>query len=76
VILVDLHLPKRDGLEVLSATRREPVLEKIHVIVMASAASPHEQADVQALGGDFRINPAEVIAICKEHHSAEVTALA
>jgi hypothetical protein len=69
---------------VLRAIRREPVLERIHVIVMASAASPHEQADIQALGGDFRIKAtalsevfefaAEIIAICKEHSSVAVTA--
>ena len=80
VILVDLHLPKQDGLEVLRAIRREPVLEKIHVILLASAASPQEQAEVKALGGDFRLKPATldeifqfaayVMEICKGFNAA------
>lgn len=63
VILVDLHLPKYDGLEVLRIIRREPALEKIHVILLASAASPQEQAEVKALGGDFRIKPAALTEV-------------
>lgn len=75
VILVDLHLPKQDGLEVLRAIRRAPVLERIHVILLSSVASPQQQEEIQAMGGDFRIKPSEldeiytfasdVIAICK-----------
>jgi len=75
VILIDLHLPKQDGLEVLRAIRRAPVLERIHVILLSSVASPQQQEEIQAMGGDFRIKPseldevyafaAEVIAICK-----------
>jgi len=75
VILVDLHLPKQDGVEVLRAIRRAPVLERIHVILLSSVASPQQQEEIQAMGGDFRIKPSEldeiytfasdVIAICK-----------
>ena len=75
VILVDLHLPKLDGLEVLRAIRRAPVLERIHVILLSSVASPQQQEEIQAMDGDFRIKPSElndiyafaadVIAICR-----------
>jgi CheY-like chemotaxis protein len=84
VILVDLRLPKYDGLEVLRAIKREPVLERIRVLLLSSVASPHEMAEVQALGGDFRIKPteldevyafaAEVLAICKGFYAEKATA--
>jgi CheY-like chemotaxis protein len=75
VIVLDLHLPKHDGLEVLRAIQREPVLHHIHVMVVAGMASPRERAQLRRMGVDFRSKPAdlseferlaaEVIAICE-----------
>jgi CheY-like chemotaxis protein len=77
VILLDLHIPKYDGLEVLAAIKREPVLAHIHVVVMSGLASPREQAAILAYGGLYRQKPfrwddclalaAEILAICKSH---------
>ncbi len=41
VILLDLHLPKYSGIEVLAAIREEPVLNHIHVFVLTTDISPH-----------------------------------
>jgi CheY-like chemotaxis protein len=75
VILLDLHLPKRDGLEVLRAIRQEPVLSHIKVVVITNAASPQEQAELRSMGAHYRLKPsrlsefadlaAELIALCK-----------
>jgi len=75
VILLDLHLPKYDGMEVLRAIKRAPVLAHIRVVVMTGCASPNEEADILALGAICRQKPselsrclelaAEILAICK-----------
>ena len=49
VILLDLHLPKYNGIEVLTAIRLEPVLTHIGVVVLTSDASPQEWAQVTEL---------------------------
>ena len=74
VILLDLHLPKHDGLEILHAIREDPELRHVHVIVVTNAASPQEQAELSALGIAFRLKPCcleeftalanDLIAIC------------
>lgn len=75
VILLDLHLPKHSGLEVLAALRKSPVLAHVHVIVTTGLASPQEEADLKKLGAYYRLKPnnlaqyralaAELVAICK-----------
>jgi CheY-like chemotaxis protein len=76
VIVLDLHLPKHDGLEVLRAIRQEPALTHIHVVVLSTVASPQEEAEIRKMGADYRLKPtilsgytelaADLIAICKE----------
>lgn len=75
VILLDLHLPKYNGIEVLAAIREEPVLTHIHVIVLTTMASPADHAEVAELGAICREKPsdlneitvlaAEILALCK-----------
>ncbi len=75
VILLDLHLPKHNGIEVLKAIQQEPVLSHIHVVVLTNLASPQERAELRRLGADLRPKPAglaemarlagDLIAFCK-----------
>jgi CheY-like chemotaxis protein len=75
VILLDLHLPKEDGIEVLRAIRQESDLAHVSVVVVTSMATPREEAELQALGADYRLKPktlseysdlaADLIAICQ-----------
>jgi CheY-like chemotaxis protein len=75
VILLDLHLPKYDGIAVLKAIKRAPVLAHIHVVALSGLASPREEAAILSLGGLYRQKPlmlsqclelaAEILAICK-----------
>ena len=75
VILLDLHLPKYDGIEVLRQIKRAPVLAHVHVVVMTSLASAQERAHIEQLGAFCRIKPsalseyselaAEIFEICQ-----------
>ena len=75
VILLDLHLPKYDGMEVLQAIKRAPVLAHIQVIVLTSLATVEEEVTILAMAAFCRQKPstlrefldlaAEALAICK-----------
>lgn len=43
-ILLDLNLPRKDGLEILGELKRDPVLWNIPVVVLSSSRSPEEIA--------------------------------
>jgi CheY-like chemotaxis protein len=80
VIILDLHLPQYDGLEILQAVRQVPVLEHIKVIVLSGSASPDERREIDALGAVYREKPfvlqdfmvlgAEIFALCKNEARA------
>ena len=57
VILLDLHLPKYNGIEVLSAIRQDPVLAGVYVIVFTSIATRGELTDIKAMGALLREKP-------------------
>jgi CheY-like chemotaxis protein len=75
VILLDLHLPKYSGVEVLHSIRQEPILTDVHVMVLTSLADPRQQVDIRASGALLRLKPsnlegflllaAEIMEICK-----------
>jgi len=75
VILLDLHLPKHNGLEVLQAIRQEPALRNIGVIVLTGSLNPPQAKELESLGAYYRRKPsdlaeltelaAEVLALCK-----------
>src|SRR5437868_5142401 len=74
VILLDLHLPRYDGITILKAIKQAPVLAHIHVMVLSGIATPGEQLQIVALGARYRQKPsnldgyldlgAEIFAIC------------
>lgn len=76
VILVDIHLPKYDGLQILEALKSDPALLHVQVIVLSSLASPEVRAEIQRQGALYRAKPvtlrdylelgSEIFAVCKE----------
>ncbi len=60
VILLDLHLPKHSGTEVLAAIRTAPRLAHVHVVVLTGLASPRQVGEVEELGAIFRAKPSEL----------------
>ncbi len=78
VLVLDLHLPKYDGFEVLRAIRRESALSRVKVVVVTGILSGADEAAIQVLGVRlYRKKPTdlesllklgeEIIAICREH---------
>jgi CheY-like chemotaxis protein len=59
-ILLDLHIPKHDGLEILRALRQSPELNHIHVLITTNGASPQEQAELRRMGVDYRLKPKDL----------------
>ncbi len=77
VIVLDLHLPRYDGLAVLRAIKAAPALAHIHVVILTAQASPAEELEMRRLGVRlYRAKPmdfagltavaAEILEVCKE----------
>jgi chemotaxis family two-component system response regulator Rcp1 len=74
VILLDLHLPRYDGITILKAIKQAPVLAHIHVLVLSGIATPQEQFKIATMGALYRQKPsslagyldlgAEIFAVC------------
>jgi chemotaxis family two-component system response regulator Rcp1 len=47
VVVLDLNLPKYDGLEILEVVRSNPSFGDIPIAVLSSSSSPREQARIQ-----------------------------
>jgi CheY-like chemotaxis protein len=60
VILLDLHLPRHDGFEILEAIRQSPAMSKRHVIVTTNGASPKEESELQTMGIEYRLKPRDL----------------
>jgi CheY-like chemotaxis protein len=78
VIVLDLYLPRYDGLAVLKAIRDAPALAHIRVVVLSSTTTAEEEQRMLELGIRlYRNKPAnledltalgrEILSICKEH---------
>ena len=58
VILLDLRLPRLDGIEVLKRIRSDERTKGIRVIVLTSSEDPHDKAQCRELGvTDFCSKP-------------------
>jgi CheY-like chemotaxis protein len=69
LIVLDLNLPKHDGLEVLSALRADPVLSAVPVVVFTSSTSPRERARMEELGAArFLAKPPDLDAFLAVGH--------
>jgi chemotaxis family two-component system response regulator Rcp1 len=77
VIVLDLHLPKYDGVAVLRAIRRAPALEHISVLVLSGVVSREETRELLELGvqaqsrkpsslAEYQALAEEIIALCKQ----------
>jgi CheY-like chemotaxis protein len=76
VILLDLHLPKYDGLAILQAIKQSPRLDHVHVMVLSGMASPSERGRIATMGASYRQKPfdlndyvdlgAEILALCAD----------
>jgi CheY-like chemotaxis protein len=60
VVVVDMHLPKRDGIEVLEAIYRSPALRHVRPLLVSSSLSPAQQKRIEELGVPFMERPASL----------------
>jgi CheY-like chemotaxis protein len=84
VILLDLYLPKYDGLAVLEAIRKQPALFHVQVMVLSGFTNPKDQQRIQNMGAFYREKPstlplyielaAEILALCKNGAPAPLSA--
>jgi CheY-like chemotaxis protein len=81
VIVLDLHLPKYDGAEVLKVIRQEPALASVRVVALTTLASPRDEQEVRDLGVRlYRAKPTlleewitlagEILELCREESRA------
>lgn len=49
LVILDLNLPKHDGLEILADLRAMPALSELPVLILTSSSSPRERARLEAL---------------------------
>jgi len=50
LLLLDIDMPKKNGLEVLQAMKKDAALEKVPVVVISNSGSPIEVYNFQKLG--------------------------
>lgn len=55
LLILDLNLPKNDGLEILQAIRSSDRVRDMPVLVLTSSASPFDAARVEQLGAARRV---------------------
>jgi two-component system, chemotaxis family, response regulator Rcp1 len=80
VIVLDLHLPRHDGMAILRAIRETPALEHVQVIVLSGLESPHQKAEIADLAALYRTKAStledlaelaeEIMAACKNSSPA------
>ena len=65
LVLLDLHLPKLDGIEVLRAIKGDPALKGLPVIIMSSSRDEADINAVYALGANCYIaKPGSFEGLC------------
>jgi two-component system, chemotaxis family, response regulator Rcp1 len=50
VVLLDLNLPKRTGLEILRRMRESPECKNLPIIIVSSSGNPRDIAEAEGLG--------------------------
>lgn len=73
LIVLDLNLPRHEGLEILKLIRESPELGRVPVVILTSSDSPKDRLAASALGADCYIrkpsNLDEFMDIGKTFHS-------
>lgn len=52
LVLLDLHMPRRDGRDVLAEVKTDPTLRQIPIVVLSSSDSEEDVEAVYALNGN------------------------
>lgn len=61
LVLLDLNIPRLEGLKVLEWIRQQPELASLPVVIYTSSEQPQDLADAQRLGADdYLVKPASI----------------
>ena len=75
LVMLDLHLPDMNGIDVLHALRADPVTAIIPILVLSADASPQEIARLYAAGADgYRTKPLNISDILHDLDDYQVAA--
>ena len=70
LVLLDIQMPGRTGLEILASIRSDPTLDAVRVIVMTARALEADRTAAMAAGSDFYLtkpfSPLELLARVQE----------
>jgi CheY-like chemotaxis protein len=50
--IVDLNVPKSDGLEILAAMRRNTMFNRVPIVILTTSASPRDRSRMEVFGID------------------------
>ncbi len=74
LLLLDVKLPAKSGLEVLQWLRQQPTLASLKVVVLSASEQPSDMALARSLGvTDYIVKPSlptRLIDVIREHKSA------
>lgn len=61
LIILDLNVPKIDGMDILRTIRKDPALADVPIAILTSSRSAQDRVDAMALGADrFITKPADL----------------
>ena len=60
VIILDLHMPRFDGLDILMLIKGSVNLAHVNVVVLSGAASPSEKQRIAELGASYMQKPSDL----------------
>jgi two-component system phosphate regulon response regulator PhoB len=64
LLVLDLNLPRRSGIEVLVALRRDPQTRRLPVLILSSVSQPETQERLREAGADdFLPKPVDLKAL-------------
>lgn len=59
--ILDLNLPRNDGIEVLQAMRSNPLFARVPVLILSTSLTPRERAKTQVFGvGRYMTKPSDL----------------
>ncbi len=60
LVLLDINMPKKSGLEVLEWTRRQPRFKSLPVLILTSSSRPEDREKARQLGADdYLLKPSD-----------------
>jgi CheY-like chemotaxis protein len=64
LLLLDINMPKKSGLEVLEWTRRQPRFKSLPVLILTSSSRPEDREKARQLGADdYLLKPSDPLQL-------------